>query len=63
MNKLDEVYKSVFSETFTPSAGVTKTPITASNKQARNVRKVQRSTAKLVKTNIESIWAERSVET
>ena len=27
------------------------------------VRKIQRSTAKLVKTNIENIWAERSVET
>ena len=63
MNKLDEVYKSVFKETFTSSAGVTNTPITASNKQALNVRKIQRSTAKLVKTNIESIWAERSVET
>ena len=62
VNKLDEVYKSVFNETFTSSAGVTNTPITASNTQARNVGKIQRSTAKLVKTNIENIWAERSVE-
>ena len=62
VNKLDEVYKSVFNETFTSSAGVTNTPITASNTQARNVGKIQRSTSKLVKTNIENIWAERSVE-
>ena len=62
MNKLDEVYKSAFNETFPSSAGVTNTTIAASNKQARNVRKIQRSTAKLVKTNIERIWAERSVE-
>ena len=62
VNKLDEVYKSVFNETFTSSAGVTNTPITASNTQDRNVGKIQRSTAKLVKTNIENIWAERSVE-
>ena len=62
VNKLDEVYKSVFNKTFTSSAGVTNTPITASNTQARNVGKIQRSTAKLVKTNIENIWAERSVE-
>ena len=63
VNKLDEVYKSLFNETFTSSAGVTNTPNTASNTQARKVRKIQRSTAKLVKTNIENIWAERSVET
>ena len=63
VNKLDEVYKSVFNETFTSSAGVTNTPITASNTEARNVRKIQRGTAKLLKTNIENIWAERSVET
>ena len=63
MNKLGEVYKGVFNETFTSSAGITNTLITASNTQARNVRKIQRSTAKLVKTNIENIWAERSVET
>ena len=63
MNKLGEVYKGVFNETFTSSAGITNTPITASNTQARNVRKIQRSTAKLVKTNIENIWAERSAET
>ena len=63
VNKLDEVYKSLFNETFTSSAGDANTPNTASNTQARNVRKIQRSTAKLVKTNIENIWAERSVET
>ena len=63
MSKLDEVYKSVFNERFTSSDGVTDTPITASNTQARNVRKIQHSTAKLVKTNIKNIWAERSVET
>ena len=63
VNKLDEVYKSVFNETFTSSAGVTNTPITASNTEARNVRKIQRGTAKLLKTNIENIWTERSVET
>ena len=63
VNKLDEVYKSLFNETSTSSAGVANTPNTASNTQARNVRKIQRSTAKLVKTNIENIWAERSVET
>ena len=62
VNKLDEVYKSLFNETFTSSAGDANTPNTASNTQARNVRKIQRSTAKLVKTNIENIWAERSVE-
>ena len=39
------------------------TLITAWNKQALDVRKSQRSTAKLVKTNIENIWAERSAET
>ena len=38
VNKLDEVYKSVFNETFTSSAGVTNTPITASNTQARNCK-------------------------
>ena len=63
MNKLGEVYKGVFNETFTSSAGITNTLITASNTQTRNVRKIQRSTAKLVKTNIENIGAERSAET
>ena len=48
---------------FTSSAGITNTLITAWNKQALDVRKSQRSTAKLVKTNIENIWTERSVET
>ena len=63
MNKLDALYKNVFNEMFTSSAGITNTLITAWNKQALDVRKSQRSTAKLVKTNIENIWAERSVET
>ena len=48
---------------FTSSARITNTLITAWNKQALDVRKSQRSTAKLVKTNIENIWTERSVET
>ena len=63
VNKLDTVYKKVFNETFTSSAGITNTPITASNTQASDARKIQRSTAKLVKSNIENIWSERSVET
>ena len=63
VNKLDEVYKNVFNETLTSSAGITNTPTTASNTKALNVRKIQRSTAKLLKTNIENIWTERSVET
>ena len=61
VNKLDVVYKNVFNKT--SSAGITNTPITASNTQALNVRKIQRSTAKLVKTNIENIWTKRSLET
>ena len=63
VNKLDVVYKNVFNKTFTSSAGITNTPITASNTQALNVRKIQRSTAKLVETNIENIWTKRSLET
>ena len=63
MNKLDALYKNVFNETFTSSAGITNTLITAWNKQALDIRKSQRSTAKLVKTNIKNIWTERSVET
>ena len=63
VNQLDTVYKNVFNETFTSSAGITNTPITASNTQASDARKIQRSTAKLVKSNIENIWSERSVET
>ena len=63
MNKLDALYKNVFNEMFTSSARITNTLITAWNKQALDVRKSQRSTAKLVKTNIENIWAERSAET
>ena len=60
---MDVVYKNVFNEMFTSNAGITNTLITASNTQALNVREIQRSTAKPVKTNIENIWTERSVET
>ena len=37
--------------------------ITVSNRQVSIVRKIQRSIPKLVKTNIENIWTNRSVET
>ena len=60
---MDVVYKNVFNEMFTSNAGITNTLITASNAQALNVREIQCSTAKPVKTNIENIWTERSVET
>ena len=60
---MDVVYKNVFNEMFTSNAGITNTLITASNTQALNIREIQRSTAKPVKTNIENIWTERSVET
>ena len=39
VGKLDTVYKNVLNETFTSSAGITNTPITASNRQAHDVRK------------------------
>ena len=40
VNKLDVVYKNVFDKTFTSSAGITNAPITASNTQALNVKKI-----------------------
>ena len=46
---------NVFNETFTSSAEIMNTPITALNRPAPDVTKIQPSTAKLVKTNIEHI--------
>lgn len=60
---LDTVYKNVSNETFISSVGITDAPITASNTQVLDVWKIQRSTAKLMETNTENIWTERSVET
>ena len=63
MEKLDTVYKNLFNERFSISVGIMNKGITVSNRQVSIVRKIQRSIPKLVKTNIENIWTNRSVET